>query len=82
MVKLQQTPKQYRCLFILLFENLYKSEINFKESICKSFDSLELPQISQAAQDGLEAPLTLDELHRALKGLNKRLNLGIDGFGI
>lgn len=42
-------------------------------------NKLQLPCVSQA-QDCLEAPLKLDELHGALKCLNKGKSPGLDGL--
>lgn len=79
--KITINPQSINTTFSSFFENLYKSDINFKYTTCNSFlENLDLPHIPQADQDELEAPLTLDELHRALKDLNKSKSSGLDGL--
>lgn len=51
------------------------------ESVCKEYlDKLELPRITQMDKDSLEAPLSLEELHEALKSLQKGKSPGLDGL--
>ncbi len=57
----------------------YKAETDFDEPICKQYlDKLELPRISQMDKESLEAPLSLQELHVALKSLQKGKLPGLD----
>ncbi len=59
----------------------YKAETDFDEPICKQYlDKLELPRISQIDKESLEAPLSLQELHVALKSLQKGKLPGLDGL--
>ncbi len=51
-------------IFKGFYTNLYKTETDFDEPICKQYlDKLELPRISQMDKESLEAPLSLEELH-------------------
>ncbi len=57
-------------IFKGFYTNLYKTETDFDETVCKEYlDKLELPRITQMDKDSLEAPLSLEELHEALKSL-------------
>ncbi len=68
-------------IFKGFYTNLYKAKTDFDEPICKQYlDKLELPQISQIDKESLEAPLSLEELHVALKNLQKGKSLGLDGL--
>ncbi len=63
------------------YTNLYKTETDFDEPICKQYlDNLELPRISQMDNESLEAPLSMVELHVSLKSLQKGKSLGLDGL--
>ncbi len=67
-------------IFKGFYTNLYKAETDFDEPICKQYlDKLELPRISQMDKKSLEAPLSLEELHVALKSLQKGKSPGLDG---
>lgn len=79
--KITTNSQAINSTFSSFFVNLYKSEIDFNDSICKNFlDRLDLPRVSQADQVDLEAPLQLEELHRALKLRNKGKSPGLDGL--
>ena len=68
-------------IFKGLYTNLYKTETDFDESVCREYlDKLELPRITQMDKDSLEAPLSLEELHEALKSLQKGKSPGLDGL--
>ncbi len=68
-------------IFKGFYTNLYKAKTDFAEPICKQYlDQLELPRISQMDKESLEAPLSLEELHVALKSLQKGKLPGLDGL--
>lgn len=68
-------------IFEDFYTNLYKSETDFDESFCKEYlGKLVLPLIPQMDKDSLEAPLSLEELHEALKCLQKGKSPGLDGL--
>uniref|UniRef100_A0A3B1KHZ5 Reverse transcriptase domain-containing protein n=1 Tax=Astyanax mexicanus TaxID=7994 RepID=A0A3B1KHZ5_ASTMX len=68
-------------VFKAFYSQLYKSEIAFDAAQCKTFlDELQLPVISQLDRDLLDAPIELDELHKAIKDLQKGKSPGLDGL--
>ncbi len=68
-------------IFKGFYTNLYKAETDFDKPICKQYlDKLELPRISRMDKESSEAPLSLEEIHVALKSLQKGKSLGLDGL--
>ncbi len=71
-------PVAINDIFKGFYTNLYKAETDFDKPICKQYlDKLELPRISQIDKESLEAPLSLEELHVALKSLQKGKSPGV-----
>ena len=67
--------------FKSFFENLYSSEDRLSPELFDSFfDKLNLPALSDNESEELDAPLTLHELHTAVKLTNRGRSPGIDGI--
>ena len=73
-----QAQRQY-------FENLYRieanvNEDNIEEQLGLFVDQNEIPTLNEEQRKRCEGKVTLDELGRALKGLNHGSSPGLDGF--
>lgn len=67
--------------FKSFFEDLYSSEDRFSQDLFDSFfDSLNLPELSDDESKDLDIPITLEELHTAVKLTNRGCSPGIDGI--
>lgn len=74
-------PTMINNIFKDFYINLYKAETDSEESVSKQYlAKLDLPRISQINKESLEAPLSLEELHKSLKSLQKGKSLGLDGL--
>ncbi len=69
--------------FKAFFENLYSSEDRFSQELFDFFfDDLNLPTLSDDESKDLDVPVTLDELHTAVKLTNKGRSPGINGIPV
>lgn len=67
--------------FQIFYQQLYSSEARFTKNYLDSFfDDLNLPKLSEQQITLLESPITLDELHEALKDMNRGKSPGWDGI--
>lgn len=75
------SPQSVNDTFRSFYVGLYKSEVKHDKSRCEAFLSgLRLPKISQADRELLDSPLNLEELHGALKSLQRGKSPGLDGL--
>ncbi len=78
---LTSDPVEINNMFELFYQTLYKSEINHDEKLCSVFfDSLNLPKLPAEAVRSLEAPITLEELRKAIVSMNRGRSPGLDGL--
>ncbi len=74
-------PKAVNDEFRSFYSTVYSSEVSLDRGECSDFLShLNLPTLPISAQESLDAPLTLEELHNTAKLLQKGKSPGLDGI--
>lgn len=74
-------PKHINREFEDFYQNLYKSEVVFSETLCNNFfQGLTLASLSEEEAVSLIAPISLDELKAALMVMKKGKSPGWDGI--
>ncbi len=78
---LTSEPKHINREFEDFYQNLYKSEVVFSETLCNNFfQGLTLASLSEEEAVSLNAPISLDELKAALMVMKKGKSPGWDGI--
>lgn len=74
-------PIQVNNTFQLFYQKLYKSEVVHNEKVRSEFlEPLHLPKLPLAVVRSLDAPITLEELRKAIQSMNKGRSPGLDGL--
>lgn len=81
--RLLSDPRDINRCFASYYEDLYSSRVQYSADELQTYiDAIELPCLSVAARQRLDAPLTLKEIQTAIGSLQSGKTPGDDGFPV
>lgn len=80
---LSQNPQKIMEAFYEFYKKLYSARKETSDNLLESFlSSIKIPKIKEHHTDGLEAPISAEEVSLVIKNLKSHSTLGLDGFSV